>query len=180
MTDSHSPAVHKTYGLNRRRTGWNFLVVLALIAFSSIAGRQIYSLFPPFAIWALIATGSLAAVVFLAFLYKGPLPRWLLVAFVLAGAAVFVLAVFAGAMMPPEIAHVVLFGALGAVISPLAPRIALPVLAAVSGGDELLQALLPWRVGSLIDVALNAVSAIGGYTLVRLHEQVPAGRAGKP
>ncbi len=58
--------------------------------------------------------------------------------------------------------------------------LALPLLAAVSAGDELLQSLLAWRVGSLFDVAFNVISASGGYGLVRYHESKRAGRADAP
>jgi VanZ family protein len=45
------------------------------------------------------------------------------------------------------------------------------LLLAASAGDEFLQALLPWRVGSLPDVAFNVVSAFGSYALVRYHRR---------
>ena len=152
-----------------------FLVVLVMIVLSSIAGRQIYGLFPPAVVWALIAGSGLAVFVAAAVVYKGPLPRRALTIGIALGAAAFVLAVFAEAITPAEIAHVVLFGSLGTTLSPLVPRLALPLLVAVSAGDELLQALLPWRVGSLFDVAFNVVSAFGSYGLVRYHKNRGAG-----
>ena len=157
-----------------------FLVVLVMIVLFSIAGRQIYELFPPPVIWALIAGSGLAVFVAAAVIYDGSLPRRARTIGIALGATAFVLAVFAGAMTPAEIAHVVFFGTLGAILSPLAPRLALPLLAAVSAGDELLQALLPSRVGSLFDVVFNVVSASGGYGLVRYHEPKRAGCADAP
>ena len=99
-----------------------FLVVLVMIVPSSIAGRQIFELFPPPVIWALIAGSGLAVFVAAAVIYKGPLPRRALTIGITLGATAFVLAVLAGAMTPAEIAHVVFFGTLGAILSPLAPR----------------------------------------------------------
>ncbi len=159
-----------------------FLGVLGLIILSSAAGRQFYEMIPPAAVWALIAGGGLAVVLALAFLYQGPLPRRTLITGIVLGAGAFTAAVFAGAMTVAEITHVVLFGALGLILAPLAPRLALPLLLAVSMGDELLQALLPWRVGSLFDVAFNVISAFGSYGLVRYHRRAspaPQG-AGSP
>lgn len=167
-------------GSNRQHMWPAFLGVLALITVSSLAGRQLFEMIPLSAVWALIASGCLAALLAMAFLYHGPLPRRALITGILLAAAAFIAAVLAGAMTPAEIAHVVFFGTLGGILSPLAPLFALPLLAAVAAGDELLQALLPWRVGSLIDVALNVVSAFGGYGLVRYHESTRAGRAVTP
>ena len=50
-----------------------FLVVLVMIVLSSIAGRQIYELFPPPVIWALIAGSELAVFVAAAVIYDGSL-----------------------------------------------------------------------------------------------------------
>ena len=179
--ESSSPDMYRSLTEPRRRGMWRaFLVVLVMIVPSSIAGRQIFELFPPPVIWALIAGSGLAVFVAAAVIYKGPLPRRALTIGITLGATAFVLAVLAGAMTPAEIAHVVFFGTLGAILSPLVPRLALPLLAAVSAGDELLQALLPWRVSSLFDVVFNVVSASGGYELVRYHEPKRAGRADAP
>ena len=148
-----------------------FLAMLGLIILSSVAGRQLYGMIPPAAVWALIAGGGLLVILALAFLYEGPLPRRALITGVILGAGAFTAAVVAGAMTIAEITHVVLFSALGLILSPLAPRLALPLLLAVSAGDELLQALLPWRVGSLFDVAFNVISGFGSYGLVRYHRR---------
>lgn len=56
-------------------------------------------------------------------------------------------------MTPEEMTHAALLGARGIALTPMAPRMAPPILLAVSAGDELLRAVLPWRVGSLLDVA---------------------------
>jgi len=82
-------------------------------------------------------------------------------------AAGFFDAEFAGAMTPAEITHAALFGARRIALTPMAPRMAPPILLAVSASDELLQALLPWRIGSLLDVACNVISAFGRYGLGR-------------
>ena len=155
-----------------RRMWRAFLATLCLIILSSVAGRQLYGMIPPAAVWGLIAGGGLAVLLALAFLYKGPLPRGALITGSILGAGAFTAAVFAGAMTIAEITHVVLFGALGLILAPLAPRLALPLLLAVSVGDELLQALLPWRVGSLPDVAFNVISGFGSYGLVRYHRRI--------
>lgn len=72
-------------------------------------------------------------------------------------------------MTPAEITDAVLFGERGIALTPMAPRMALPILLVVSAGDELLQALLPWCVGSLLDVTYNVISAFGSYGLGRYH-----------
>lgn len=66
-------------------------------------------------------------------------------------------------MTPAEITHAALCGARGIALTPMAPRSALPILLAVSASDELLRAVLPWRVGSLLDVAYNVISAFRRY-----------------
>jgi hypothetical protein len=175
-SDARKPAGRDGLGM------WNaFLGVLGLIVFASLAGRQLYEMIPTVAVWALVAGGGLGVLVALAILYEGALPRRALIIGIALGSVAFAAAVFAGAMTVAEIAHVVLFGALGLILSPLAPRLALPLLLAVSAGDELLQAFLPWRVGSLFDVALNVICGFGSYALVRYHRlTAPAHQAGSP
>ena len=167
FSDTHRPPARR----NRSRVWLAFLGVLLLIVLSSLAGRQLYELIPRAAVWAIIALGGFAGVLAVAFVYQGPLPRWGILTGAIIGAAAFVLAVLAGALTPAEIMHVVFFGALGAVVAPVAPRLALPLLLAASAGDGFLQALLPWRVGSLPDVAFNVVSAFGSYALIRYHRR---------
>ncbi len=70
-------------------------------------------------------------------------------------------------MTPAEITHAALFGARGIALTSMAPRMAPPILLAVSAGDELLRAVLPWRIGSLLDAACNVISAFGRYGLGR-------------
>lgn len=62
--------------------------------------------------------------------------------------------------------HFLLFGALGYLgVSALGPWRSLAACLLLAGGDELLQATLPERVGDLRDVAMNAGAAGIGFLL---------------
>jgi|688.fasta_scaffold918979_1 hypothetical protein len=70
--------------------------------------------------------------------------------------------------LPEEQVHLIMFAVLGASLfrdfrpAPAAMTYAIVIGITVGGLDELLQAALPWRVGDLRDVFINALGVIWG------------------
>jgi predicted histidine transporter YuiF (NhaC family) len=140
--------------------------MLAVIAASSAFGLQIYTWTPRVIFWGILAVVIIAVVLILAYrLPKGVVTRPL-VLMTTAACVALAAAVASGVLTPAEVIHVPLFAGLGATIQRKdRHRNVLVWLAAASVGDEVFQAILPYRTGSVQDVALNFASATAGYFL---------------
>jgi hypothetical protein len=140
--------------------------MIAIIASSSAFGLQIYTATPRPIFWGVLAAIMAAILAMIARrLPQGAVTLPLALA-VAAAAIALVSAVASGVLTPAEVMHVPLFGGLGATLyAKCDQKHAFLWLAAVSVGDEVLQAILPYRTGSIQDVALNFVSGLAGYFL---------------
>ena len=140
---------------------------LAFIAGASLAGQQVFFLAagkPGL----LIGASAIVAVAVLGFLTRQRSSyRWPMTALLLSAAAILGTLYWLEFLKVAELMHVGMFGVLGALVAPMRPVSAVTLIAAVAVGDELLQALLPYRVGSPIDVALNLASGVPVYLVSR-------------
>jgi hypothetical protein len=145
--------------------------MIAIIASSSAFGQQAYTATPRPIFWGILAV--IMAATFAAIssrLPRGALTLPLAIVVTTIG-IVIASAVSSGILTPAELTHVPLFGGLGATLyAKPRQRDAILWLAAVSVADEIFQALLPYRTGTIQDVALNIGSGLAGYFLAaRLH-----------
>jgi hypothetical protein len=148
-------------GLTRRRLRLASGIV-AVIAAASLLGHQALGLLPKGVLAPVIAG---LGVILLTLAAKAARPERLRLAalFLSSVALIALLSVHAGLLTVAELTHVAFFGGLGFALGPARPPYAIAALTMVSAGDEALQALLPYRIGSLADVGLNLVSALVFY-----------------
>lgn len=138
------------------------LVVVIMIVIASVYGRQLQALLSPG-----IERGIAAAIGAIALVLPSFCPNKAARVWIYAGTTAVIALVaammVAGTFAPAEVSHIVLFGALGAILSPMRPLPAILILGFLGMADEVLQAQLPDRVATVIDVAMNYVSSALGY-----------------
>lgn len=76
---------------------------------------------------------------------------------------ILVVVLFSQVLLAEELLHVLLFGGLGVVAREDKLKYGLLIGVSVSVGDEILQWILPYRVGDIKDVILNIACFLLGY-----------------
>ena len=154
----------KTFRLDLTpRRGVLVLAIILLIAAASIGGLQLTALVPAGLQKGFIVSLGAVALALLGLKARQGQRALTVGLALMLGVLAFLLYWF-GLLRIAEFMHVAMFGALGMALAPARPLSALAIVAVVSIGDEALQALLPYRVGSLADVGLNFASGSLLYT----------------
>ena len=136
--------------------------LITMIVAASLAGQQVLEALPQDKLW-LLPPGAGGVLLAVPLLCKNRPQRTAAIGGMMVVVSIVGLLLWLHILRLAELTHIVMFAALGASLAHLSPKLALGIVVTIAAGDEALQAFLPYRVGSLADVALNIASGIPGY-----------------